>query len=107
MTGGSKLNRSEIVSVRLDPKLRYLAELAARRHRRTLSSFIEWAVSEQIALIILGTDSILAESDLLWDVNEANRFEKLATLHPELLTYQEEINWKSLQAKKKKRRRRR
>ena len=36
--GGGKLSRSETVTVRLDPKLRYLAELAARIHRRTLSS---------------------------------------------------------------------
>jgi hypothetical protein len=42
--GGGKLSRSETVTVRLDPKLRYLAELAARLHRRTLSSYIEWAI---------------------------------------------------------------
>ena len=34
-SGGGKLSRSETVTVRLDPKLRYLAELAARIHRRT------------------------------------------------------------------------
>ena len=45
--GGSKLSRSEIIQVRLDPKLRFTAELAARKHRRTLSSFVEWAVSER------------------------------------------------------------
>ena len=42
--GGGKLSRSETVTVRLDPKLRYLAELAARLHRRTLSSYVEWAI---------------------------------------------------------------
>ena len=41
--GGSKLNRTETVTIRLDPKLRYLTELAARKQRRTVSSFIEWA----------------------------------------------------------------
>ena len=39
--GGAKLSRSETVTVRLDPKLRYLAELGARSQRRTVSSFIE------------------------------------------------------------------
>jgi hypothetical protein len=34
--GGGKLSRSETVTVRLDPKLRYLAELAALKQRRTL-----------------------------------------------------------------------
>ena len=37
--GGGKLARSETVTVRLDPKLRYLAELAARIQRRSVSSF--------------------------------------------------------------------
>ena len=42
--GGGKLSRSETVTVRLDPRLRYLAELAARLHRRTLSSYVEWEI---------------------------------------------------------------
>ena len=46
--GGGKLSRSETVTVRLDPKLRYLAELAARLHRRTLSSYIEWSIKEAL-----------------------------------------------------------
>jgi hypothetical protein len=46
--GGGKLSRSEIVTVRLDPKLRFAVELAARKQRRTASSFIEWAITEAI-----------------------------------------------------------
>ena len=46
--GGGKLARSETVTVRLDPKLRYLAELAARLHRCTLSSYIEWAINASL-----------------------------------------------------------
>lgn len=42
--GGPKLTRSEIIQVRFDPRLRWAAELTARVHRQTLSSFIEWAV---------------------------------------------------------------
>lgn len=44
----TKLNRSETVTVRLDPRLNYLAELAGRAQRRTKSSFIEWAVQQAI-----------------------------------------------------------
>ena len=44
----TKLNRSETVTVRLDPRLNYLAELAGRAQRRTKSSFIEWAVQEAV-----------------------------------------------------------
>jgi hypothetical protein len=39
--------------VRLDPKLRYLAELAARKQRRTVSSFIEWTIEEALKNIYL------------------------------------------------------
>lgn len=44
----SKLNRSETVTVRFDPRLNYLCDLAARAQRRTKSSFIEWAVAQAI-----------------------------------------------------------
>lgn len=46
--GGSKLFRTELVSVRIDPKLRFAVELAARKQRRTASSFVEWAIEEAI-----------------------------------------------------------
>jgi hypothetical protein len=45
---GGKLNRSKVVSVRLDPKLHYLTEIAAAVQRRTMSSYIEWAVQERL-----------------------------------------------------------
>jgi hypothetical protein len=98
--GGSKLTRSETVTVRLDPKLRYLAELAARKHRRTLSSFIEWALEQQTNEVNLVRDddlnvrTILSASDELWDVDEPDRFAKLAMNYPELLTHQEQVLWK-------------
>jgi len=102
--GGGKLSRSETVTVRLDPKLRYLAELAARLHRRTLSSYIEWAIkasidseplrpagytAEQADGITIGS-----EAELLWDVDEADRFAKLALRYPHLLSHEEQVRWK-------------
>jgi hypothetical protein len=95
--GGGKLSRSEIVTVRLDPKLRYLAELAARKQRRTLSSFIEWAIEQSLAEVKLTETSTIAdEAPALWDVDECDRFIKLA-LHDEgLLNYREQVLWKHL-----------
>jgi len=97
--GGGKLSRSEIVTVRLDPKLRYLAELAARKQRRTLSSFIEWAIEQSLAEVKLTERSTIAdEAPALWDVDECDRFIKLA-LHDEgLLNYREQVLWKHLLA---------
>ena len=96
--GGGKLSRSETVTVRLDPKLRYLAELAARLQRRTLSSYIEWAIERSLDNNLLGADqhspSIKDESEHLWDVDEADRFAKLALRYPHLLTHEEQVRWK-------------
>jgi predicted transcriptional regulator len=94
---GGRLTRSETVTVRLDPKLRYLADLAARKQRRTLSSYIEWAIEDSLGrtnLYPVGDTSIADEASALWDVDEADRFAKLALRHPELLTHEEQVRWK-------------
>ena len=96
---GGKLSRSEIITVRLDPKLRFAAELAARKQRRTLSSFVEWAIEEAVRSV-----RVLNKEDIsgvvwqammqVWDVEEADRLVKLAINFPELLTFDEERLWK-------------
>lgn len=90
------------MSVRFDPKLRYLAELAARKQRRTVSSFVEWAVEDALTRIALLNDlapgatdtTVASEADKLWDVDEADRFLKLALSYPHLLTHNEQVLWK-------------
>ncbi len=96
---GAKLSRSEIVTVRLDPKLRYLAELASRKLRRTVSSFIEWSVEKSLQDVTVGqgneyAETIFEKSSLLWDVNEADRLVVLAQNYPHLLNHQEQLLWK-------------
>ena len=81
------MSRSETVTVRLSPRTRYLAELAARRQRRSLSSLVEWAVNGMV-------DETLGDLADLWDVDPEVRFLKLAQRHPELLTFEEECRWK-------------
>ena len=44
--------------------------------------------------------SIADESGKLWDVDEVERFVKLATLHPELLTHHEQVRWKLIRGHK-------
>jgi hypothetical protein len=99
--GGGKLARSETVTVRLDPKLRYLAELSALKQRRTVSSFIEWAIEDCLSRINLkeamggAKDQSVADvAAQLWDVDEADRFVKLAVRFPDLLTHDEQKLWK-------------
>jgi predicted transcriptional regulator len=92
----STAKRSETVTVRLDPKLRYLAEIAARKHRRTLSSYIEWAIEDSLRNVQLDNRSLSMadEAENLWDVDDADRFARLALQHADLLTHDEQIRWK-------------
>jgi hypothetical protein len=97
--GGGKLTRSEQVSIRLDPKLRFAAELAASKERRTLSSFIEWAVERAVKEIPLvcregqwQTADVVTHN--VWDLDEAYRFSLLGMHYPELLTYEDQKLWK-------------
>ena len=88
--------RSEIVTVRTDPKMKYALELAARRHRRTISSFVEWAVDRAFDEIetehLLGRDRNTFREliSMVWDVDPPDRLLKLADHQPSLMTFEEE-----------------
>jgi hypothetical protein len=95
--------KSDVVTVRLDPKIKYIAELAARRQRRTLSSFIEWAIEDSLSRVHpdyhANDDPSFAatfadKASSLWDVDEPDRFAKLALAYPELLDHEEQRIWK-------------
>ena len=96
--GGGKLSRSETVTVRLDPKLNYLCELAARAQRRTKSSFIEWAIDNALKYVPIpantNAETIASQSEALWDVEEADRLAQLAFVAPVLMTHEEQLVWK-------------
>ena len=98
---GDSSRKSEVVTVRLDPRLKYLAELAARRQRRPLSSYIEWAIAGSLDRVEAGIDprqtesiTFADEADALWDVDERDRFVKLALRYPDLLDLEEQRRWK-------------
>jgi predicted transcriptional regulator len=94
--------KSEVVTVRLDPKLKYLAELAARKHRRPLSSYIEWAVEQSLSRVWLeesfnGEGTSVADAERtqhLWDLDEPDRVVRLALNYPDLLTHEEQLVWR-------------
>lgn len=99
--GGRK---SEVITIRLDPRLKYLAELAARRQRRPLSSYVEWAIEQSLSQVhpsydnsdlYEGQPATFADvASYLWDVDESDRFACLAFQYPELLTHEEQVVWK-------------
>jgi hypothetical protein len=91
--------RTEVFAMRLDPKLKYLAEIAARKQRRSLANFMEWAIELGLKNTELNNDSqysatVWDKSGDLWDVDDADRFAKLVFMTPELMTYDEQILWK-------------
>jgi hypothetical protein len=94
-----KLPRSGAATLRLDPKLRYFLELAARHQHRTLSSYLESAAEQSLKEIQLrspdGSYRFITElMTQLWDADEATRFVKLASGYPDLLDYQQQTLWK-------------
>jgi hypothetical protein len=87
--------RSMNLIVRVSPELRYLAEIAARVQRRTVSSFAEWAVEQALFRVFLDQGKSVGDLRFeLWDVDEADRFGTLALRYPGLLTHEEQVLWK-------------
>jgi len=101
--GAKQASLTETVTIRLDPRLRYLTALGARKQRRTVSAFIHWATEQVVAdttITVLdvnsGTKTILPLAEL-WDSEEGERLARLARTAPVLLTYEEELIWKRQQ----------
>lgn len=97
--------RTEVFAMRLDPKLKYLAEIGARKQRRSLANFIEWALDEalkNVKLVETGEFNgqydvtVHAEANKLWDLEPSDRLIKLAESYPDLLTYEEQLVWKAI-----------
>jgi hypothetical protein len=92
---GPKLGKTENVQVRLDPHLKWSAELGARVHRQPLSAFIEWCIAYSLPHVISPRgDSAMVVGDATWDPEPADRLMRLAMKYHELLTYPEAQIWK-------------
>ena len=98
-------SRTEVFAMRLDPKLKYLAEVAARKQRRSLANFVEWSLEQALGTVNLVENddyngqhnrSVLNEASKLWDLEPSDRFIKLAENYPELLSYEEQLIWKAI-----------
>ena len=93
--------RTEVFAMRLDPKLKYLAEIAARKQRRSLANFVEWAIEQALARVQLVESGFNGEgttvtdaSPQLWALDGPDRLIKLATHYPDLLSYEEQLIWR-------------
>ena len=93
--------RTEVFALRLDPKLKYLAEIAARKQRRSLANFVEWAIEEALKGVFLAEldmngfgPTVASVATQLWALDEPDRLRNLATHYPELLSYDEQLVWR-------------
>ena len=96
--GGGRLSRTETLTIRLDPKLNYLCELAARAQRRTKSSFVESALADRIDTQPLypreSRGATIGEmAQQLWHVREHERLISLAEHAPHLMSFGEQQIW--------------
>ena len=113
---GGKLNRSEIVHIRLNPRTRFALELMARSQNRTVSSYLETLVNQALTsseIKILPPEPrtshplYVEDKDLVstplqevlklaWHVDEIHRFVAMCIYTPHLLSYKEESIWASI-----------
>jgi len=90
-----EVTRSETLAIRLDPRTRYMLELASRIQHRTLSSVVEWMVNNSLKDIPIDDERSLASAQAdLWDIDESDRLVKLAFKYPGLLSFEEQKIWK-------------
>ncbi|MGF7181490.1 hypothetical protein [Tunturiibacter psychrotolerans] len=94
--------KREMWSMKISPRLKYLAEMAARERHCTLSSFVEQAITRALTPEAMsddepGIDPASAQTPLwnegFWDDDEAARFFMKATFRHDLLTIPEQRLW--------------
>lgn len=98
--GGGKRSRSEVITIRIDPKLKFAADLVARKQLRSLSNFVELAIEQAVRSAQIISDpehehfvtayEVLHE---IWAAEEMDRFINMALDYPQLLTFEEERIW--------------
>lgn len=87
--------KTEALSIRIDPRLRYGLELLARQQRRSVTGVVEWAIDQALRNETV-TDSGTSFDQLvkdLWSPNEVERLVNLARTFPDLMTYDEARMW--------------
>ena len=92
--------KSDVITVRLNPKLKYGLELLSRKQHRNISSLVTWAIEQAIndpedGLYKKMDKGLKVEDpkqmlDVIWNFDPADRLVKLATHWPELMTYEQE-----------------
>lgn len=96
-TKRGRVAKTLVVPVRMDPILKWAAELAAGKERRSLNSFVEWAVEQAVKRVDVGYRMDEKTSISAWDIaNECWHFSPLYRVYmlwrrsPDILTVKEQ-----------------
>jgi hypothetical protein len=91
-----KWHRTEVITLRLTPQLRFLVELATLAKGQTVSRFVEEAVTKALREVQLRESGVTLEqiAVAVWDPLEPDRFVKLALRYPEFLNFEQQVLWK-------------
>ncbi len=90
-----KAPKTEALSIRIDPRLRYGLELLARKQRRSVTGVVEWAIDQVLGneaadwLINGEPISFMDAVKQVWSPNEIERLVLLGSHFPDLMTYEE------------------
>lgn len=91
-----KQPRKEVVSFRLEPKIKYLVDIAARVQRRSPTNYIEYTLEQSLKNVMLiegdtaeDRVSVYDEGNHLWSESEAHRVMALDINFPDLLSHEE------------------
>lgn len=90
--------RKSVLSIRIEPRLRFLVDIATRAQRRNLTNFIESAIHEAIRSTEIEEGRTVWDARFdLWDTNEDQIILNLSAHFPDLLTFEEQVRLKELQ----------
>ena len=91
---GSKNNRCEIIQVRVDPILRFAAEIGAVEQKRSTSSFFEFCATEYLNIAKFQDVTVLEFAYSIWDRDVIVRTLNLAQAAPNLLNSEQILVWR-------------
>lgn len=90
--------RSELIALRITPKMRFGLELLARRQQRTITDMAIFAIQglfEQFFIHMQG-EEVINELDRIWSPHEHVRLVRTALYGPEYLTDEERELWQAI-----------
>lgn len=96
-------NKSEVITIRINPKVKFGPELMARLHNRTVAQTVEMAIECVLDDPFDGTQHLRDVNyaprliDELWSPHRGERLLRMVLGRPDLLCYEEELVWNKLE----------